>query len=107
MRDSSEDEVTGSEHGDVAEVEEYSDLPRGEDQSVQGGSANDIPSGYNEEPLGYSQNASLNKSAEDSLSSDDLTSTLQKTRDEDRKKGRAISKQIVRFLAFVQRYFVD
>lgn len=98
MQDSSGDEVSEGEHG----VEEYSDHSH-EDQSIEEDFENDIPSGNDEkdkEPLSDSQNVSLNKSATGHLPSDDLTSMLQKTRDEDRKKGRAISKQIVRFPEF-------
>jgi protein AATF/BFR2 len=95
-----EDVEEGNEEGSAAEGEGFSEHSREEDQPSEELSANEICSrsnGDNQEPPPASQNVSLNKSVQDYRPSDDLTSTLQKTRDEDRKKGRAISRQLVRF----------
>jgi protein AATF/BFR2 len=88
--------VVGSDYG-MAEDDELSQNSREQGRSVEEEDATDISSGSdeeNDEPLSASQNVSLNKPPQDHL--DDLTSTLQKTREEDRKKGKAISQQIVR-----------
>jgi protein AATF/BFR2 len=106
LQENSEDEEVGSEDGGITEDDEFNQNSREEDQSVDEGEANEISSGSdedNEEPPPASQNASLNTSAKDHLPSDDLTSTLQKTREEDRKKGRAVSRQLVHFAGIRSR----
>ncbi|KAF8223528.1 TRAUB-domain-containing protein, partial [Tricholoma matsutake] len=97
LQENSEEELVRSESEGVVEGDEFSETSREEDQSAEEGDADEISSVSDEEnkelPL-PSQNVSSKNSAQDHMSLDDLTSTLQKTQDEDRKKGRAISRQI-------------
>lgn len=106
MQENSEEELVRSESEGVVEGDEFSETSREEDQSAEEGDADEISSVSDEEnkelPL-PSQNVSSKNSAQDHMSLDDLTSTLQKTQDEDRKKGRAISRQIVRSVAICSR----
>lgn len=106
LQENSEEELVRSESEGVVEGDEFSETSREEDQSAEEGDADEISSVSDEEnkelPL-PSQNVSSKNSAQDHMSLDDLTSTLQKTQDEDRKKGRAISRQIVRSVAICSR----
>ena len=93
-----ESEASEIEDEDLMDSDEFDDNLREEDQTFKASIANDISlknSEDHEKPLLVSQNAMSTKSARDHRASDELTSTLQKTRDEDRRKGRAISRQIV------------
>jgi protein AATF/BFR2 len=94
LQEDSEDDTVRSEDEEEGNFSEHVY----EDQSAEGG-ADEISSGsdvVNEGLPPTSPNTSPNKSPQDHGSRDGLTSMLQKTRDEDRKKGRAISRQIVR-----------
>jgi protein AATF/BFR2 len=98
LQEISESEASEIEDEDVMDSDEFDDNLREEDETFKASTANNISLETSEDheksPL-VSQNAMSTKSARDHRASDDSTSTLQKTRDEDRRKGRAISRQIV------------
>ena len=95
LQELSESETSEIEEEDVMDGNGFSGNLR---ETVKANIANNISLGSpkdHEESSLLSQNTTSTKSARDHRTSGNLASTLQKTRDEDRRKGRAISRQIV------------